>query len=163
MNTLMTFTTRNDLSQRVRDTMMTLLNQQLSNTFDLFSQTKQAHWNVKGMHFIALHELFDDLATNRLADVDMVAERVTALGGYAKGTVRMAAQNSILPEFAEQITLDKQVVELLAEHYAQYGAAIRRATEVALEHSDQDTADLFIQISRQVDKDLWFLEAHLSA
>ena len=157
-----TFTTRNDLTQRVRDTMMSLLNQQLANTFDLFSQTKQAHWNVKGMHFIALHQLFDVLAGNRLSDVDMIAERITTLGGYANGTVRMAAHHSALPEFPETITLDKQVVEVLAEHYAQYAAAIRDAIAVALEHGDQDTADLLIEVSRQVDKDLWFLDAHIA-
>jgi starvation-inducible DNA-binding protein len=162
MNTRVTFTTRNDLQQRVRDTMISLLNQQLANTMDLYSQTKLAHWNVKGMHFIALHELFDTLAANRLSDADMIAERATALGGYAAGTVRTAAQRSELPEFPEQITMDKQVAEALAERYAQYGASVRAAIDTALNDGDQDTADLFIAVSRQVDKDLWFIEAHLS-
>lgn len=162
MNTRVTFATRNDLPQRVRDTMISLLNQQLANTIDLYSQTKLAHWNVKGMHFIALHELFDTLASNRLAEADMIAERATALGGYAAGTVRAAAQRSELPEFPEQITLDKQVAEALAERYAQHGAGVRAAIDTALNDGDQDTADLFIEVSRQVDKDLWFIEAHLS-
>jgi starvation-inducible DNA-binding protein len=163
MNTRISFTTRNDLPQRVRDTMITLLNQQLANTMDLYSQTKLAHWNVKGLHFIAFHELFDSLASNRLADADMIAERATALGGYAAGTIRMAALRSELPEFPEALTLDKQVAEALAERYAQYGASVRAAIDTALNDGDQDTADLFIAVSRQVDKDLWFIEAHLSA
>ncbi len=156
-----TFTTRNDLQQRVRDTIVELLNQQLAASFDLYSQTKQAHWNVKGMDFIQLHELFDDLAANRLSETDMIAERATALGGYAMGTARMAAANSVLPEFPESIVSGKQVVEVLAERYAQYGATTRAAIDTAIDHGDQDTGDLFIEVSRQIDKDLWFLEAHL--
>lgn len=155
------FTTRNDLPQRVRTTIVALLNQQLADVFDLYSQTKQAHWNVKGMQFMQLHELFDSLAGTVLGYVDMLAERATALGGYAQGTARMAAQHSTLEEFPEQIVEGKQVVEVLAERYAQFAASTRAAIETALEHEDQDTADLMIEVSRDIDKALWFLEAHL--
>jgi starvation-inducible DNA-binding protein len=156
-----TFVTRNDLPQRVRDTMVSLLNQQLADTLDLYSQTKQAHWNIKGMGFIQLHKLFDDLAESVLDYVDMIAERATALGGYAQGTVRMSAANSTLPEFPAEIVSDKQVVEVLAERYAQYAATTRAAIASAAEIEDQDTADLFTEVSRAIDKHLWFLEAHL--
>ncbi len=156
-----TFTTRNDIPKKVRDTMIALLNQQLADTFDLYSQTKQAHWNVKGMNFIQLHELFDDLAEDILGHVDMIAERATALGGYARGTARMAAANSTLSEFPTEIVDGKQVVEVLAERYAQYGASTRAAIATAAEAEDQDTSDLFTEVSRAVDKHLWFLEAHL--
>ncbi len=108
------FTTRNDVPERVRATMIAMLNQQLADTFDLYSQTKQAHWNVKGMNFIQLHELFDMLAEHVLGYVDMIAERATALGGYAQGTARMAATNSTLPEFPQQIVEGKQMVEMLS-------------------------------------------------
>ncbi|MCC6616130.1 MAG: DNA starvation/stationary phase protection protein Dps [Anaerolineae bacterium] len=155
------FVTRNDLAQRVRGTLIPMLNQQLADAFDLYSQTKQAHWNVKGMNFIQLHELFDSLAESVLGYVDMIAERATALGGYARGTARMAAANSTLEDFPETIVQDKQVVEVLAERYAQFGASTRAAIETALEYEDQDTADLMIEISREMDKHLWFLEAHL--
>lgn len=93
--------TRNDIPHHVRSAMIELLNQQLADAFDLYSQTKQAHWNVKGMHFIQLHELFDSLASSVLEFVDDIAERATALGGYAKGTARMAAHHSRLAEFPE--------------------------------------------------------------
>lgn len=155
------FSTRNDIPERVRNTMIELLNEQLANTFDLYSQTKQAHWSVKGMHFIELHLLFDTLAEGVLPFVDTIAERAVALGGLAKGTARMAAKNSTLGEFPEDVTLDKQVVELLAERYAQYGASVREAIEKADEAEDQDTMDIFIEVSRAIDKDLWFIEAHL--
>ncbi len=161
MSKVAEFTTRNDLPQRVRTTIVALLNQQLADVFDLYSQTKQAHWNVKGMQFMQLHELFDSLAGTVLGYVDMIAERATALGGYAHGTARMAAQHSTLEEFPEQIVEGKQVVEVLAERYAQFAASTRAAIETALEHEDQDTADLMIEVSRDIDKALWFLEAHL--
>jgi len=155
------FATRNDLPQTTRETIITLLNQHLADTFDLYSQTKQAHWNVKGMHFIQLHELFDALAGSVLGYVDEIAERATALGGYAKGTARMAAHNSRLSDFPETVVEGKEVVAVLAERYAQLAAFTREAIETALKYDDQDTADLMIEMSRGLDKHLWFLEAHL--
>jgi len=155
------FATRNDIPQTTRETIITLLNQHLADTFDLYSQTKQAHWNVKGMHFIQLHELFDALAGSVLGYVDEIAERATALGGYAKGTARMAAHNSRLSDFPETVVEGKEVVAVLAERYAQLAAFTREAIETALKYDDQDTADLMIEMSRGLDKHLWFLEAHL--
>src|SRR3954463_4394869 len=93
------FSTRNDLGREVRGPMVALLNQQLADTFDLYSQTKQAHWNVKGAQFYPLHELFDRLAGELEGYVDLIAERATALGGLAQGTVRLAAANSRLGEY----------------------------------------------------------------
>jgi starvation-inducible DNA-binding protein len=141
--------------------MITLLNQQLADTFDLFGQAKQAHWNVKGAQFIALHELFDKLAAELAAYVDMIAERATALGGKALGTVRMSATNSRLSECDIEVTESVAVVEAMAERYAALGTSTRQAIEVAEEHGDSDSADLFTEVSRGLDKALWFLEAHL--
>ena len=155
--------TRNDINHKVRITMVELLNRQLADTLDLYSQTKQAHWNVKGMHFMQLHLLFDEFAEGLIGYVDMIAERATALGGTAQGTVRMAAAESRLAEFPPNIVEDKQVVAILAERYAQYAATTREAIDLALEHEDEDTGDLFIEVSRAIDKNLWFLEAHLQA
>lgn len=103
-NATRTYATRIDLEPKVRDQMAALLNQQLANALDLYSQAKQAHWNVKGMHFIALHKLFDDIAEEVLESVDELAERVTALGGQAQGTARMAAQHSTLAEFPSDLS-----------------------------------------------------------
>lgn len=155
------FETRNDIPHQVRATMVTLLNQQLADTFDLYSQIKQAHWNVKGMHFMQLHLLFDELAGDVLEYVDMLAERATALGGTALGTARLAAAHSRLPEFPLDLNTDKQFVAVMAERVANYAATTRAAIDSAAEHGDQDTADLFTEISRAIDKQLWFLEAHL--
>jgi starvation-inducible DNA-binding protein len=156
------FATRNDIPHRTRATMITLLNQQLADTFDLYSQTKQAHWNVKGINFYQLHLLFDEAAESIFEYVDMIAERVTALGGYAQGTARMAAASSRLAEFPTDLTDGRQMVAVLAERFAQYGATTRAAINTGAEDGDQSTSDLFTEISRTVDKQLWFLEAHLN-
>ncbi len=161
MTTAKMFSTHNDLPHQTRETMVALLNQQLADTFDLYSQTKQAHWNVKGMNFMQLHLLFDQLAESLLEYVDMIAERVTALGGTALGTARMAAQNSTLPDFPTNLHSGKQYLEVLAQRFGNYGAMTRSAIDTATQHNDQDTADLFIEVSRTIDKHLWFIDAHL--
>jgi len=86
-----TFKTSVDIPAETRRKAIEILNQNLANSFDLMSQTKQAHWNVKGNDFWQLHKLFDELAAETAEWVDMIAERATALGGYATGTARMAA------------------------------------------------------------------------
>lgn len=155
------FTTHNDMPSHVRETMIPLINQQLANTFDLYSQVKQAHWNVKGINFIQLHELFDDLAASLIDYVDLIAERVTALGGTALGTARMAVAASQLPEFPVEIVSGKQVVEVLAQRYGAYGSMTREMISTSTDHEDVDTADLFTEVSRTIEKHLWFLDAHL--
>ena len=155
------FASRNDTPHDIRQTMITLLNQQLADTFDLYSQVKQAHWNVKGMHFVQLHLLFDELAKSLIEYIDLIAERVTALGGMVTGTIRMASTNSQLPEFPVEIVEGKQVLDVLAMRYGVYGSSSRAAIAKAAEDGDQATADLFTEISRTIDKHLWFLDAHL--
>jgi starvation-inducible DNA-binding protein len=163
MKTKNTFPTRIDLDVDVRDRMIELLNQQLADTFDLYSQTKQAHWNVKGGGFFPLHELFDRLAGELEGYVDQIAERATALGGRARGTVRLSAANSQLPELPPDVTDSLPTVRVLAERYAALAAGTRSAIETAEGQGDASTADLFTEVSRGLDKSLWFLEAHLQA
>ena len=155
------FRTHNNLSESVRETMIATLNQQLADSLDLYSQTKQAHWNVKGKDFYQLHLLFDEHAEHVEEWIDIIAERVTALGGSAMGTARMSAANSTLPEYPVDAVDGTAHVEALVERWGLYATTSRAAIDVADEHNDQDTADLFTDISRQTDMDLWFLEAHL--
>jgi len=153
--------TRIDIRQKVRERMADLLNQQLADTLDLYTQVKQAHWNVKGPSFIALHELFDKLAEDVEAPVDDIAERITALGGVARGTARIAAQDSRLVEFPHGRIEGMNAVALLADRYAALAASTRAAIDIASKEGDADTSDLLTGISRGLDKALWFLEAHL--
>jgi starvation-inducible DNA-binding protein len=156
-----TFRTSVDISEENRTALIQMLNQQLADTFDLYSQTKQAHWNVKGSDFIQLHELYDDLAEALLPHVDTIAERITALGGFALGTARMAAASSRLQDYPQDRVDGMENVEALARCYAELAATTRAGIDFAEEHEDMDTNDLLIDVSRQLDKSLWFLEAHL--
>lgn len=160
-NSALRYPTYNDLALEVREKMMPLLNQELASLSDLYTQTKQAHWNVKGMQFMQLHELFDELAEALEDYVDTVAERVTSLGGYAMGTARMAAAASALPEFPTDLVGSRPFVEALVQRFALVGASVRKGIDAAADAGDQDTADLFTEVSRGMDKHLWFLEAHL--
>lgn len=158
------FETRHDLPEEAREKLVELLNARLADTFDLYSQLKQAHWNVKGRDFIQLHELYDTIAESVLAFVDEIAERATALGGLATGTVRMAAEATTLDEYPLDGIADEETVRLVADRLAVYGEAVRQAIETAdSELGDMDTADLFTEVSRAIDKHLWFVEAHLQA
>ncbi len=156
-----TFDTAVGLSEETRVSMIRLLNQELADTTDLYSQTKQAHWNVKGIHFYQLHLLFDQLAEKRQGEADELAERATELGGYALGTVRRAAANSRLPEIPTGINAGVDYVQALVERYGIHANGMRAAIDEADEAGDKDTADLCTEISRELDKDLWFLQAHL--
>jgi starvation-inducible DNA-binding protein len=158
------FETRNDIDEATREKLITLLNARLADTFDLYSQLKQAHWSVRGSDFIQLHELYDTVAESVLEFVDEIAERAAALGGLATGTVRMAAEATSLDEYPLDAIAGEDTVRVVADRLATYGAAVREAIEVAdSELGDIDTSDLFTEISRSIDKHLWFVEAHLQA
>lgn len=155
------FPTRSTLPAALRDKMIGLLNQHLADTLDLYSQTKYAHWNVKGPQFHQLHLQFDTMAESLEGYVELLAERATALGGTAMGTVRMAAFASTLPEYPLDGTDGMRDVRALAERFAHCAATARKSTQTASEAGDDNTADLFTQVGRDLDKNLWLLEAHL--
>jgi starvation-inducible DNA-binding protein len=155
------YPSRIDFSEGTRQEVAAILNATLATTLDLKTQVKQAHWNVKGMHFYSLHTLFDEIAGELEGYVDMVAERVTALGGFAMGTARVAATDSILPEYPFDILDGKDHVIALADRLAMYAQHVREAIDKTDDLGDADTADLYTEISRTVDMRLWFLEAHL--
>lgn len=152
-----------DMSLELRRQMVALCNQQLANTADLYNQTKQAHWNVKGIHFEELHVLFDTMADAIFPYADTIAERATALGGTALGTVRMAATASELPEFPEDVFAGDTMLKVVVERWAQYANGIRAAVRESDDAGDLETSDLFIEVGRVADKMLWFAEAHLQA
>lgn len=158
-----TFRTAIDISADTRRKMVDLINTQVAGTLDLMTQTKHAHWNCKGPQFIALHELFDELAEGLEKHLDTIAERATALGGLVHGTVRMAAAASQLEEFPAAVTEGLAQVRELSQRYAALGAAARAAIDDAEDAEDKATADMFTDMARDLDKYLWFLEAHLQA
>jgi len=158
-----TYPTRIDIPEGSRVKLIELLNVNLAECLDLYSQVKQAHWNVKGTDFIQLHEFFDELAESLELHADEIAERATALGGVALGTVRMTSSTSTLPEYPNDVADGMKHVGLLVDRYGAFANRVRAAIDTADELADADTADLFTGVSREVDKHLWFLEAHLQA
>jgi len=157
------FETKNDLSLAIRTKAVELLNARLADAIDLQTQIKHAHWNVKGPNFIALHELFDKINGDVLDYIDELAERAVQLGGVAQGTVRVVAERSTLTEYAASAVDGRSHVEALSSVLAGFGASARHAIDTANELGDLDTADLFTEISRGIDKWLWFVEAHLQS
>jgi starvation-inducible DNA-binding protein len=158
------FETRHDLDAASREKLVDLLNARLADTFDLYSQLKQAHWSVRGSDFFQLHELYDTIAESVLGFVDEIAERATALGGLATGTVRIAAGATTLEEYPLDAIAGEDTVRVVADRLAAYGAVVREAIDTTGEElGDMDTADLLTEISRSIDKHLWFVEAHLQA
>ena len=155
-----TFETRIDIPEDARGQLIGLLNARLADTFDLYSQLKQAHWNVKGSDFYQLHLLYDQVAEDVFPYVDEIAERATQLGGQALGTARMAASASSLDEYPVDAVEGADTVGAVADRLAAYAASVREAIDTAADLGDQSTSDLFTEISRTVDKYLWFVEAH---
>ena len=151
--------TANNLPARVRERSVAALNQVLADLTDLWSQAKQAHWNVRGPKFYALHKLFDEVAGLAEAPLDDLAERAVALGGAAQGTVRMAASASQLPEWPAALANEETFTAALKERFSLAANAVRAAIEATANSGDADTADLLTGISRDLDKALWFLEA----
>ncbi|HKI96202.1 MAG TPA: DNA starvation/stationary phase protection protein Dps [Gemmatimonadales bacterium] len=159
--TSIAYETGNDLPEKVRGQIIDLLNQRLADAIDLASQAKQAHWNVKGPAFIALHKLFDEVHEAVQEYVDLIAERVVQLGGLAEGTVRVAADLSELSEYPKTPGDGERHVNAMAGVLAEFGSRIRTASDEAGELGDQDTADICTEVSRGIDKWLWFVEAHV--
>ncbi len=156
-----TFNTSVKLSESTRQQIIDILNARLADTIDLKTQAKQAHWNVKGPEFFQLHELFDSIAEHLDDQADLIAERVTALGGTALGTARISAATSSIPEYDLDAVNGLDHVVALSERLAKAANQFREDIDRADDLDDKGTSDLFTQITREADKDLWFLEAHL--
>ena len=157
------YETENDISKNEREPLIALMTQRLADAIDLQTQMKQAHWNVKGPNFIGLHELFDDIDEAVEEYVDLIAERIVQLGGIAEGTARVAASRSRLPEYPLDIADGSAHVEAVARALSTFGHDARNTIDEAASLNDADTADIFTEISRGIDKWLWFVEAHSQA
>lgn len=154
-----TYKTKNDIPQTARLQMNELMNQRLASAIDLQMQMKQAHWNVKGPSFIGLHELFDKVEQAVDGYVDQIAERIVELGGIAECTVRVAASRSQLDEYPLTIAEGIAHVDAVSTALSIFGQEARLTIDEANGLDDADTADLFTEISRGIDKWLWVVEA----
>lgn len=152
--------TRNDLNANARTTVAALLNDRLADAIDLALMTKQAHWNLRGHQFIAVHEMLDGFRTEIDGHVDILAERIVQLGGTALGTSQAVAKGSKLKFYPTDLISVDDHVAALAERYGDLANATRAAIDESDEAGDAVTADIFTAFSRSLDKALWFLEAH---
>ena len=152
--------THNDLSSNAKNTSIELLNKRLADGLDLALITKQAHWNLKGPQFIGVHLMMDNFRTEQDGFNDSMAERITALGGTALGTTQEISKTSSLPPYPTDIYSVADHIAALIDRFSVYANSIRKAIDEADEAGDADTADLFTEVSRGMDKQLWFLEAH---
>ncbi len=155
--------TANTLSENIRAKSVELLTQHLAAAIDLHAQIKQAHWNVRGPAFIAVHELFDKVADAAEGYSDLIAERAGALGGVAQGTVQTAAERSFLTPYKLGIADEKQHIAAVSAVLASFGESTRKAIDATAALGDANTADLFTEVSRGVDYQLWLVESHRSA
>lgn len=150
-----------DLASNTKQAMIDLCNARLADGLDLSLLTKQAHWNIKGPTFIAVHELLDDLRAILDEHTDTIAERVAQLDGIALGTAQTVSRDTSLPAYPTDIRKIPDHLAALVERYAQAGNAARKAIDQADDAGDADTADIFTAYSRALDKALWFLKSHL--
>ncbi len=153
--------TKNDLPADIRGQVAGLLNQRLADAIDLQTQCKQAHWNVKGPAFIALHELFDQVNAAAQEYVDLIAERVVQLGGMAEGTARSVARRSTLTDYPLTIISGPEHVAALSDALSQFGRSARMGIDEMDDLGDAASADILTEVARGVDKWLWFVESHL--
>lgn len=156
------FNSHVSLPEGAKTVLVDTLNTALATTTDLYSQVKQAHWNIKGPQFFARHELFDKLAARLRDSGDLIAERAATLGGYARGTVRLSSEDSRLPEYDLRAVDGKQHIKALVDRYSDYTGFMRAAIEEAAEHKDPATEDLYTEILRATELDMWFLDSHLN-
>ena len=155
------YQSRNDLASNTKTVSIGVLNARLADSIDLALLTKQAHWNIKGPQFIALHEMIDGFRTEIDSHVDTMAERVIQLGGTALGTTQAVAATTTLVPYPTDIYTTKDHLAALIQRYGKVAGSVRAAIDETGEAGDADTNDLLIAFSRALDKALWFLEAHV--
>jgi len=150
-----------DIPEEKRVTLCQILSRTLASTADLKLQLKHAHWNIKGMEFIALHKLFDELVEVVEEQSDTVGERITTLGGTANGTIQGIVNHSLLNTMPAEIFDARDILHKLVENFAILAQHTRENIRKTEELGDIATGDLYIQLTRELDKKRWFLEAHL--
>ena len=155
------YKTQNSIPEKTRIQVIGLLQERLADSVDLFTQSKQAHWNVKGPDFIALHKLFDEIAEESESYADLIAERIVQLGGVAEGTLAVVSERSAMPEYPVLVPTSRDHVGALAHTLATYSELTRAGIAKINEIQDAGTADILTEISRGADKYLWFVEAHI--
>ncbi len=149
------------LKSNTKSRVIDLLNARLADAIDLSLVTKQAHWNLKGPNFIAVHEMLDDFRATLDTHTDTIAERVAQLDGIALGTTQTVSKATTLKPYPTDIRKVADHLNALVERYAALSKTAREGIDAADEAGDADSADILTAFSRDLDKSLWFLKSHL--
>lgn len=161
MKSIKMHATRISLPEKDRTEIVVLLNKTLASVLDLYAQLKHAHWNVKGADFMPFHLLFDKLAEEIEEQADIVAERIMALGGTAMGTIQEIEANTQLRTYPTNIFSSKDHLEHLTHNFAILGELSTENIDQTAELDDMVTNEIYVDLARMLDKNLWFLEAHV--
>jgi starvation-inducible DNA-binding protein len=145
----------NALPENVQARLIEILNRSLANAIDLQLQSRQTYWNVKGHNFLSLRELFDKISEEVEEYTNLIAERIVQLGGKAEGTAHTVAGRSSLDG---HLLASTDHIDTLATTLTNFGRHTRYASAQAIELKDADTADIFTEIARGIDKWLWFVQ-----
>ena len=153
---------KTDLKRSATAKSVAFLHPVLASATDLLLSTKEAHWNVRGPNFMSIHLFFDKLYEEVGVYVDDLAERTIEMGGHARGTLKVAAKMSTLPDYPEGLISEKDHLHALVAQFVAFSIVVRAGIDLVDAAGDRDTADLLTQVSRGLDKQIWFLEAHLA-
>lgn len=153
--------TRNDLGENAKKVSVNVLNGTLVDTIDLTNCVRMAHWTLRGSNFIGLHTMLEGFYNELFATADEVAERLVQIGGTPDGTSQLVGEKTRLPAYPQQTTASMEHVKELADRFANLAKSVREGIDATDEAGDADTADLLTGLSRDLDKKLWMLEAHL--
>ena len=151
------------LPDDVKEKVVEIANERLAAALDLYSQAKFAHWNVKGLNFYQLHLVFDATAKVIFKQIDPIAERITQLGGVARGTVRQSAESSPLSQYNVQAVTGPEHLNALADALGIYCKELRSASDEIDELKDEPTSDFFKQLVVEAEEEMYFIESHLEA
>lgn len=136
------------------------LSELLADSYLLFLKSQNYHWNVTGMHFQALHELFEEHYTELFAAIDEIAERIRALGQKAPGTFRQYLELTNIPEDTDTPSAEKMIQRLLEAH-EQVIRTAQKTLSACEEAEDEATLDLLTQRLHVHAKTAWMLRSHL--
>jgi len=153
--------TATDLSPTAQAAIADALNQCVAETAVTTMLAQNFHWNVKGMAFGPLHDLFQKIYEDHFVAQDDLAERVRALDVHAEGMLAGMLKRSKISEHDGHAS-DQEMIKLMQDAQETLAATLAAAGELAAEHGDTLTEDLCIERGQTHEKFAWFLRSHLA-